>query len=201
MSLVVYKSSAGSGKTTTLINEYLSLALKYPDRFGSIIALTFTIKATTEMKERVFKVLDRIIHLEDFRDDKGLESGLKHIMKATGFDESKIRIQAKVLLHNILHQYSDFAFSTIDSFVVRIVRSFAHDLNLSMDFNIELETDILVEQAIAMLFEKIGNDKKLTNFLIQYVLQNVENEKTLHIENDLAELGKIIFESRHYKSI
>jgi ATP-dependent exoDNAse (exonuclease V) beta subunit len=201
MSLVVYKSSAGSGKTTTLVNEYLSLALKYPDRFGSIIALTFTIKATTEMKERVFNVLDRIIHLENYKDDKGLQSGLKHIMEATGFDESKIRIQAKVLLHNILHQYSDFAFSTIDSFVVRIVRSFAHDLNLSMDFNIELETDLLIEQAIAMLFEKIGKDKQLTNFLIKYILQNVENEKTLHIENDLAELGKIIFESRHYTSI
>ena len=201
MSLVVYKSSAGSGKTTTLVNEYLSLALKNPDYFGSIIALTFTIKATSEMKERVFKVLDKIIHLEENRNDAGLINGLNHIKRATGFDETKIRSQSKILLHNILHQYSDFAFSTIDSFVVRIVRSFAHDLNLPMDFNIELDTELLIEQAIAMLFDKIGENQELTNFLIQYILQNVDNEKTLKIENDLAELGKIIFDSRHYQSI
>jgi len=201
MSLVVYKSSAGSGKTTTLVNEYLALAIKNPNRFGSIIALTFTIKATTEMKERVFKVLDKIIHLEQHQDDKGLASGMKHIRKATSFSDEKIKTQAKILLHNILHQYSDFAFSTIDSFVVNIVRSFAHDLNLSMDFNIELDTEVLIDEAIAMLFEKIGEDEKLTNFLIQYILQNVENERSLLIENDLGELSKVLFESRHYKSI
>lgn len=201
MSLVVYKSSAGSGKTTTLVNEYLSLALKNPDYFGSIIALTFTIKATREMKERVFVVLDKIIHLERHKDDLGLLSGIEHIKKTTGFTEDKIRLQAKILLPKILHQYSDFAFSTIDSFVVRIVRSFAHDLNLSTDFNIELDTDLLIEQALALLFEKVGEDQELTHFLIQYILQNVDNEKTLKIENDLADLGKILFDSKHYQSI
>jgi ATP-dependent exoDNAse (exonuclease V) beta subunit len=201
MSLVVYKSSAGSGKTTTLVNEYLSLALRKPERFGNIIALTFTIKATTEMKERVFVVLDKIINLDKYRDDLGLKAGIDHIKNATNLSEAEIRNRSKILLHNILHHYTDFSFSTIDSFVMNIVRSFAHDLNLPFDFNVELDSSFLVEQAIAMLFEKIGENKELTDFLIQYILQNVDKESSLKIENELANLGKILFESRHYKSV
>ncbi len=201
MSLVVYKSSAGSGKTTTLVNEYLSLALRKPERFGNIIALTFTIKATTEMKERVFVVLDKIINLDKHRDDAGLKAGIDHIKNATKLSEAEIRNRSKILLHNILHHYTDFSFSTIDSFVMNIVRSFAHDLNLPFDFNVELDSGFMVEQAIAMLFEQIGENEKLTDFLIQYILQNVDKESSLKIENELANLGKILFESRHYKSI
>ena len=201
MSLVVYKSSAGSGKTTTLVNEYLSLALRKPERFGNIIALTFTIKATTEMKDRVFVVLDKIIHLEQNQNDPGLDSGIEHIKNATGFTVDEIQSRSKKLLHNILHNYTEFSFSTIDSFVVNIVRSFAQDLNLPFDFNIELDSNLLIEQAIAMLFEKIGTDSQLTDFLIQYILNSVEKESSLKIENELANLGKIIFESRHYKSV
>ena len=201
MSLVVYKSSAGSGKTTTLVNEYLSLALLRPDRFGSIIALTFTIKATAEMKERVFQVLDKIIHLDSHQNDPGLLSGLEHIQQKTKLSIVEIQNRAKKLLKNILHNYSDFAFSTIDSFVMNVVRSFAHDLNLPLDFNVELDSNILIEHAIAMLFENIGKDKDLTDFLIQYILQNADKESSLKIEDELLKLGKIIFDSSHYASI
>lgn len=201
MSLVVYKSSAGSGKTTTLVNEYLSLALRKPERFGNIIALTFTIKATAEMKDRVFVVLHKIIHLDKNQNDAGLHSSIEHIKKATGFTLSEIQSRSRKLLHNILHNYAEFSFSTIDSFVVNIVRSFSQDLNLPFDFNIELDSSLLIEQAIAMLFDKIGSDKQLTDFLIQYMLNNVENERSLKIEDELAKLSKIIFESRHYKYV
>ena len=201
MSLVVYKSSAGSGKTTTLVNEYLSLALVNPNRFGNIIALTFTIKATSEMKERVFVVLNKIINLDENKKDAGLASSIEHIQAATKLSEVEIRNRSKSLLHNILHNYTEFSFSTIDSFVINIVRSFAHDLNLPFDFNIELDSSLLIEKAIALLFEKIGEDEKLTRFLIQYILQNVDKESSLKIENELAQLGKIIFESRHYESV
>ena len=201
MSLVVYKSSAGSGKTTTLVNEYLSLALKNPDYFASIIGLTFTIKATGEMKERVFTVLEKIINLDKHRDDPGLMAGLKHIQKKTGFDESKIRQQARILMRNILHQYSDFSFSTIDSFVVGIVRSFARDLNLPVDFNIELNADVLLEQAVDRVFARIGNDAELTDFLINFIIQKIEEEKGFDISRDLQDLGKNLFQSKHYEAI
>ncbi|RUA30923.1 MAG: hypothetical protein DSY76_01990 [Bacteroidetes bacterium] len=201
MSLVVYKSSAGSGKTTTLVNEYLSLALLKPERFSSIIALTFTIKATTEMKERVFQVLDKIIHLDEHKDDLGLLSGLKHIQDRTELSIPEIQTRAKKLLKNILHNYSDFAFSTIDSFVMSIVRSFAHDLNLPLDFNVDLDTDFIIEQAVVMLFENIGKNDALTDFLIQYILQKADSEGNLRIQGELEELGKILFDSSNYQSI
>jgi len=201
MSFVVYKSSAGSGKTTTLVNEYLSLALLKPEQFGSIIALTFTIKATTEMKERVFKVLDKIIHLDKNTNDLGLLSGLKHIQEKTKLSIPEIQNRSKKLLKNILHNYSDFAFSTIDSFVMGIVRSFAHDLNLPLDFNVDLDTDFLVEQAVVMLFENIGKNDELTNFLVQYILQKADSEGNLRIQDELEKLGKVLFDSSNYQSI
>ena len=201
MSLVVYKSSAGSGKTTTLVNEYLSLALLKPQNFNSIIALTFTIKATTEMKERVFQVLDKIINLNQYQHDPGFLSSINHIKTKTKLSTVEIQKRAQQLLKNILHNYSDFAFSTIDSFVMNVVRSFAHDLNLPLDFNVELDSESLIEQAIALLFENIGKDKELTDFLIQYILQNADKEGSIKIENELLKLGKIIFDSSYYTSI
>jgi ATP-dependent exoDNAse (exonuclease V) beta subunit len=201
MSLVVYKSSAGSGKTTTLVNEYLSIALKYPQRFSAIIGLTFTIKATGEMKDRVLKVLDKIIHLDKHRDDPGLMAGLEHIRKKSGLNEEQLRKNASILIRNILHNYTDFAFSTIDSFVVGIVRSFARDLNLPVDFAIELEQDPLIEQAIERLYARIGRDENLTIFLINYIFQNIDNEKNFRIDHDLQQLAKNLFMSKHYKAI
>ena len=201
MSLLVYKSSAGSGKTTTLVNEFLTIALPKPESFRNIIALTFTIKATTEMKERVLKVLAKLIRLEDYRDDAGLMAGLEHIKKKTGLREDKIRENAKILLGKILHHYSDFAFSTIDSFVVQIVRSFSHDLNLPNDFNIELDSGILIEQGVSRLLEKTGYDNDLTDFLIDYILQNLDNEKSFRIQSELEKLSKLLFDSSNFESV
>jgi len=112
MPLVVYKSSAGSGKTTTLVNEYLRIALKKPESFRHILAITFTNKAANEMKERVIGTL------KDLTDpEKQPIDSLSEIIEDINLDLTELRIRAQKLLSIILHNYDEFAISTIDSFI------------------------------------------------------------------------------------
>ena len=156
MTLKVYKSSAGSGKTSTLVIEYLSLALINPFQFRQIIALTFTQKATNEMKNRLINNLVKLKEMDVNNPNEDIAYIITALKENTGFDENKIKHQSKLLLSNILHQYGDFGFNTIDSFVVKIVRSFAHNLQLAANFEIELDNNILIEQAIEQLYENVG---------------------------------------------
>ena len=201
MSLIIYKSSAGSGKTSTLVIEYLALALKNPKNFRQIIALTFTIKATSEMKERL---IDNLVYLKNMS-LTDIDSNMQYIIKAlqekTGFKLIQLKEQSAILLQNILHNYSDFGFSTIDSFVVKIVRSFAHDLELSSNFDIELDKDVLINAAIEKLFDKIGKDEELTKFLVDYTISQLDDEKSTSLDEPLSKLAGLIFDSKHYKNI
>ncbi len=201
MSLVVYKSSAGSGKTSTLVIEYLALALKNPKQFRQIIALTFTIKATSEMKERLIEYL---IYLQKM-DIKNIDKNYKHIVdkveEITGFNKQKIKNNSIILLNRILHNYGDLGFNTIDSFVVSIVRSFAHDLQLSTNFEIELDKSTIINDALDKLFELIGSNKLITDFLVDFVLNQLDDEKSADIHEPLTKLAELTFESKHYANI
>ena len=106
---VIYRSSAGSGKTYTLTKEYLKLAFKHPDYFKHILAVTFTNKATKEMKSRILSVLSDLV--------KGSHPLAYELKEATGFDDDQLKAQAQKILTSILHQYSYFSISTIDSFL------------------------------------------------------------------------------------
>lgn len=201
MSLIVYKSSAGSGKTSTLVIEYLALALKRPRQFRQIIALTFTIKATSEMKERLIEYL---IYLQKM-DINNIDNQYKHIVDKlediTKFSKQNLKENSIILLNRILHNYSDFGFSTIDSFVVGIVRSFAHDLQLDAKFEIELDQESIINQALEKFYELIGKEENITNFLVDYVLNQLDDEKSTDLDSPLSKLAKLTFESKHYANI
>ena len=201
MSLKVYKSSAGSGKTSTLVIEYLSLALVNPFQFRQIIALTFTQKATNEMKSRLINNLVKLKEMNPNKPGNDIAYIVNDLKKNTGFDEKKIKQQSKILLSNILHQYGDFGFNTIDSFVVKIVRSFAHNLQLAANFEIELDSSIIIEQAIEQLYEEVGKNDQLTKFLLDYTMEKMEEGKSTNIDIQLSELAKLIFDSKHYQNI
>ncbi len=201
MSLKVYKSSAGSGKTSTLVIEYLSLALVNPFQFRQIIALTFTLKATNEMKNRLINNLVLLKNMNIEKPDNSIAHIIKKLKENTGFDESKIKIQSKILLSNILHQYGEFGFNTIDSFVVKIVRSFAHNLQLAANFEIELDSSVIIEEAIEKLYDDVGKNDRLTKFLLDYTMEKMEEGKSTNIDLQLAELAKLIFDSKHYHNI
>ena len=102
MPLIVYKSSAGSGKTTTLVNEYLTIALRNPHSFRHILAITFTNKAANEMKERVIETL------KDLSDkEKQLSPKLDSLIRALNLDTATLRNRARQLLSLILHNYDE----------------------------------------------------------------------------------------------
>ncbi len=196
----IYKSSAGSGKTFTLVKEYLALALNDganpPQAYKHILAVTFTNKAAAEMKERIIKALKELS--ED--DYSNISSGTKTMLGALKehtklnatkkLDDKTIRQRAQNILTAILHNYTDFAIGTIDKFVQKVVRTFAFDLKIPMSFEIEMDDDKLLTQAIDLLIGQIGNDEKLTKALVEYTESKTDDEKSWHIENDLKQFAK-----------
>jgi len=192
MNFTVYKSSAGSGKTYTLVREYLKLVLTEPYKFRHILAITFTNKAANEMKQRIINSLKEISDFNLFPDSKAVIFMLPELEKETGLDRNSISENAGKVLELILHDYSDFAICTIDSFVHRIIRSFAFDLHLPLNFEVEVDTDDLITKIIDILISNVGTDEKLTRMLINFTQSKTDDEKSWHIENDLTEIAKIL---------
>ncbi len=189
MSFVVYKSSAGSGKTYTLVKEYLKIALQSssPFTFKSILAITFTNKAATEMKERVISSLAMLSKQEN---EEGFDAKyFNDIQKATQLPPHELRIRAQNTFEALLHNYSDFAISTIDSFVHRVVRAFAFDLGIPLSFNVELDSDKLLEYAIDELISRAGTDPLLTRALVDFTENRTDEERSWRIENELKKFA------------
>lgn len=196
----VYKSSAGSGKTFTLVKEYLALALNDesnpPQAYRHILAITFTNKAAAEMKERIVKALKELSE-EDYSQLSGGTKTLLQILKEhpalnakQKLDEDTIRKRAQRILTAILHNYSDFAIGTIDAFVHKVVRTFAFDLKIPMSFDIEMDDEKLLGEAIDLLIAQIGSDERLTKALIEFTESKTDDEKSWHIESDLMKFAK-----------
>ncbi len=196
----IYKSSAGSGKTFTLVKEYLALALNDPNdppqAYKHILAITFTNKAANEMKERIIKALKEL-SADDHSTISGGSKTLLGILKEhkklntpAPLTDDIIRERAKRVLSSILHNYSDFAIGTIDSFVHKVVRTFAFDLKIPMSFDIEMDDDKLLTQAIDLLIAQTGSNEQLTKVLIEFTENKADDEKSWHIENDLKEFAK-----------
>jgi len=189
MSFTVYRSSAGSGKTYTLVKEYLKIALGKPehDAYKTILAITFTNKAANEMKERIVETLgsfssdDKLTGTPQF-----MMTDLKSELKLT---EPKIRKKAASVLRHLLHHYSDFSVLTIDKFVHRIVRTFAHDLDIPLNFEVELDANTLLQKAIDILIAGIGENAELTQALVDFTESKANDERSWHIEGDLFQFA------------
>ncbi|MCD4730799.1 MAG: UvrD-helicase domain-containing protein, partial [Bacteroidales bacterium] len=188
----VYKSSAGSGKTYTLVKEYLKIVLNSPEKFRNVLAITFTNKAANEMKERIIGSLKEIAANDVYPDTIAVQFMLPEIIKETGIAKSRIAENARKVLSSILHKYSDFAVSTIDSFVHRIIRSFAFDLHLPLNFEVELDMDELIAKVIDILISKVGTDEKLTTTLLNFTQAKTDQEKSWNIELDLTEIARLL---------
>lgn len=172
---VVYKSSAGSGKTFTLVKEYLKLALKDKQHlttsYKSILAITFTNKAASEMKWRIIKALKEISSAEnDFLTNL--------IANELAIDKQDLKQRAEIVLTDILHNYSDFSIGTIDSFTHRVIRTFALDLKLPINFQIETDSDAVFKKVISLLISNLGKDSLITNYLVQFSLDQLEENKS-----------------------
>jgi ATP-dependent helicase/nuclease subunit A len=191
--LKVIRASAGSGKTYTLAGEYLRLLFTESDYFRHILAVTFTNKATNEMKSRIIGELDL---LAGNRESKQMHA----LMASTGLSEKQLRLNASVILKKLLHRYSDFSVSTIDSFFQRIIRSFTRELGLQGTYSIELDTDTLLTAVIDRLLIEAGNDKSLLSWLGDYAESLIERGENWNFRKSMRSLGKEIFREE-FKSL
>jgi len=186
---VVYKSSAGSGKTYTLVKEYLKLALADPHRlnkaFRQILAVTFTNKAATEMKERILSALRQISSGEKIPLANDLQTELK-------ISEEDLRARCEELHTHLLHQYADFSVCTIDSFVYRIVKRFSLDLQLPANFSVETDEETALWWAIDTLLTDMQQNKAVQELLLEYASEKVDEQKNWKIENEIFDLAKSI---------
>lgn len=193
MSFTVYKSSAGSGKTFTLVKEYLKAVLVKPSDFRLILAITFTNKAANEMKERVISNLKELSSSEPDINSSTIKFLLPDLLQETKLSSVELKKNASYALGLILHHYSDFAIGTIDSFIHKIIKTFAYDLHLPLNFEVELDANKILNQAIDILISKVGLDEQLTNVLLSFTISKIQDESDWNIENDLLKLSKSLF--------
>lgn len=187
---VVYKSSAGSGKTFTLVKEYLRLSLfdenKLSSAYKRILAVTFTNKAAAEMKSRVIETLNQIVNAEK------MPFAGQLLSDELGISPQELKRRAAYVLSHILHHYSDFSIGTIDSFTHKIVKTFAHDLKLPVNFNIELDTQGFYEKVIASLFSRIGEDEYISKLLKEYALTKAQDNSAWDPEMQIQEFSRLL---------
>ncbi|MCF8464995.1 MAG: UvrD-helicase domain-containing protein [Flavobacteriales bacterium] len=199
MPFKIYRSSAGSGKTFTLVKEYLRLALSSdtPDRYRGILAITFTNKAAEEMKSRVIEVLAELSSESEPEKEHPMAELLR---KELAVSESVLKSRAQRTLKHMLHHYSDISISTIDHFTHNVIRTFAQDLGLSINFEVELDTERITNAIVSELLQKMGSDTVLTNALIDVVQSQIDDEKSWSIDELLKKFALTLFneESRFH---
>lgn len=187
--LLVYKASAGSGKTFTLAVEYIKLLILNPRAYRQILAVTFTNKATAEMKERILSQLYGIQI-----GDKDSEAYLNRIKEETGKKEDEIRDAASVALGYMLHDYSRFRVETIDSFFQSVMRNLARELELSPNLNIELNNTEVLSDAVDSMIEKLGPDSPVLTWLLDYINERIADDKRWNVSDEVKNFGRNIFD-------
>ncbi|GGD15575.1 UvrD-helicase domain-containing protein [Hyunsoonleella pacifica] len=188
----IYNASAGSGKTYTLVKSYLKLVLgtKSQDLFKRILAITFTNKAVAEMKGRIIDTL------KVFSDESILKTSdnemFNDLCQTLDLSEKALYQKSKTVLDTIIHNYAAFDISTIDGFTHRIIRTFAYDLKLPLNFEVELDQDVLLNEAVDSLINKAGTDVQLTNILVDFAIEKADDDKSWDVALDFNKIAKLL---------
>ncbi|MBD3890491.1 UvrD-helicase domain-containing protein [Olleya marilimosa] len=187
----VYDASAGSGKTFALVKEYLKLLFtrKHNDGFKQILAITFTNKAVGEMKIRILDTLKSFSDPEIISNPNGM---FEAITTELNLKPTDVHLKSIALLNTIMHNYAAFDISTIDGFNHRLIRTFAHDLKIPINFEVELDTPTLLNQAVDSLISKAGTDAKLTKVLIDFALEKADDDKSWDVSRDFNSIAKLL---------
>lgn len=187
--LLVYKASAGAGKTFTLAVEYIKLLIRNPRAYRNILAVTFTNKATTEMKERILSQLYGI-----WIKDQGSIPYLQKIKDDVKLSEEQICKSAGVALHNMIHDYSRFRVETIDSFFQSVMRNLARELELSANLNIELNNMEVLSDAVDSMIEKLDRKSPVLYWLLEYIEERIAGDKRWNVSGEIKNFGRNIFD-------
>ena len=192
MSLTIYKSSAGSGKTYTLAKEYLKLALHSEDYYKKILAVTFTNRAAEEMKERVLEFLIDI--------SKGDHELVPAMARELNRSEVNIQESAKKSLNHLLHNYGYFSITTIDTFFHRVIRAFSREIGLRGSFGIELDSDKVADFITSDLYQGVETNKQLREWLVDFSMTQLYEGKGYEYKNEVSQLAKQLF-SEDFKKL
>ena len=196
----IYDASAGSGKTYTLVKEYLKIILlsKKQDAYRNILAITFTNKAVHEMKSRV------VDSLSEFAKENPSEKALslmQVIHLETGISLFDIKQKAKNIIKHLIHNYAAFDISTIDKFTHKVIRAFAHDLNLPITFDVSLDAENLLTEAVDAIIAQAGEDETLTNLLVNFTMEKTDDDKSWDVSREIMETGKLILNENNREEI
>ncbi len=196
----IYNASAGSGKTFNLVKEYLKILLTSDslDSYKKILSITFTNKAVNEMKGRIIEGLHDLTKLDSAT---GINPMLELIKKETALTDEQIQLKSVSILKSILINYASFEVSTIDKFTQKIIRNFAYEIKLPVNYEVEIKAQDLLEEATAKLISQAGKDKELTSVLINFSFEKSANDKSWDIEYDLNNISKLLLNENHFEQI
>ena len=186
--LLLYKASAGSGKTFTLAAHYIGQLMQDPKAYRRILAVTFTNKATAEMKDRI---LSQLYGLSI--GDKASDGYRDTLLASTGQTAAELRQAAAEALRNILHDYSRFRIETIDSFFQSVMRHLARELELGANLNIELSNTEVLEDAVDALIEKLDRQSPVLHWLLEHIEERIADDKSWKIAKEIKRFGLNIF--------
>ena len=191
--LTVYKASAGSGKTFTLATEYIKLLMLNPMSYRNILAVTFTNKATEEMKMRILSQLYGI-----WKQLPDSDNYARHISAETGLDGTTISKQAGKALNLLLHNYSYFRVETIDTFFQSVLRNLARELDLTANLRIGLNDVQVEEQAVDQLIDSLTHTDVMLQWLLKYIMESISEDRSWNIIGQVKQFGRTIFRD-YYK--
>ena len=194
----IYNASAGTGKTFSLVRDYLILLFNSNnfELYKNILAITFTNKAVNEMKGRIVKYL---INYSNFIDPD--EVMIKEITKVSGLTKKEIFSKSSIILKNLLKNYGSFEISTIDKLTQKIVRNFTYELGIDAKYEIELDQNEVINKAVDNLISKIElNDERSKN-IISFSSEKTQNDKSWDITKDLKDIAELIFDENNFSEL
>ena len=193
--LTVYKASAGSGKTFTLATEYIRLLVENPQSYRNILAVTFTNKATEEMKMRILSQLYGI-----WKELPESDNYLANIQERTGLEPRIIRERSGMALSNLTHNYNYFRVETIDTFFQSVLRNMARELDLTTNLRIGLNDYQVEELAVDQLIEDLTTTDVMLQWILKYIMENISDDKTWNVITQIKKFGQNIFKD-YYKEV
>jgi len=185
--LVVYRASAGSGKTFTLACEYIKLLVAKPDDYKNILAVTFTNKATAEMKERIVSKLFGLASGLSSSDDY-----LQIVCEGLQMEPKDVRERAQKALRKIVHNYGLFRIQTIDSFFQSVLHNLARELGLTSNFSVNINDTQVEEMAVDELIADLKPDSQLLQWILEYVRTQMDENKSWNVIGKVKEFGRDI---------
>ena len=197
----VINASAGSGKTYALVQNLLTICLKYPsqaDKIRNILALTFTNKAANEMKHRIIDWLKKF-SLETYETNNDLIN-IQEKLKNEDFNIplKELHERSKKMLDYVLHHYSTLNIGTIDKFNAKLVRSFAQELGLAQNFNLEINPEPFLIEAVDKMLEDIGEENKISEAFMDFVNYTLDNNDRIDLNKTLYNSAKEYVQDKHY---